>query len=563
MAAYHELSVPSRERTHKVLGPAFAGYELAACRGFFGLFVPCLARNLWQSPIFEQEFYDADNFEICCWPGSEFAWTEAQQRRGTYSLRVKGNGIYLLHEVVADHLVPVDGTRYVDPFSLGRTAEAVSENAHCSWAFTFSLDIRAPMGTLWQLAVHKNDMGKTLVAVKDFSATGFWQRDGVHLHFMVDGPGQYLLSIRRHPDCPAADDFCWYVDGPNIILGKHNAKFVTGDPDRWFLGDQGLRWLGVPQASFSERDWWTHQGGELVYLKDFGFRTVGHQGLGEAPRQHVTSPFALRPGTYHQRQRLRHREFTIQGQFTTDNLFELHQRRQWLIMLMNKFFTDDESPVRMRYQLSSDQGLPIGRELLIDCRYVAGAGGNIASDYGEELSLSFVADSPTIFEEGEVVARALFTDATSEWCITVTNEGDAPSPFYVFISGSGHLKGFENRTSSQRVDVDFVLPGNGYAIFAPNETNHRSKTVWTDNVTGAETGLQQYVEPGGHLPILELVPTLLCRQGYNEICFDFEVGTYLEAEVRVVSRHAFYGVDGASIPNLAMMNSSVREAWAV
>ena len=550
--------------------PALSGYELRAARGFFGMFVPCGARNLWNSPFFDfGQSEVGDLYEICCWPGSTYQYGLCQQRRGDYALEVTGQGVYLPFEVTAEHLLPDENLDPAGCWNLfGLSASNVNsgdEARSCASWFTFSLDLRGPMGSAWQLSVHKNNMGKTLVRSKTVYGTGFWQRDDVNITFPVEEAGLYLLSIRRHPDCPLVDEFTWYIDGPNVFKGQRNSSFVHGEPDAWYQGDNGLSWAGDAHNSDSLRAWDSHQGGELARFKDFGFRVTGHRGLGEAPRQHVTSPYALRPGTYHQRQRYRHREFQIRGQFTTGDVYELHHKRQALMMLHQRLMSEDENPTRMRYQLVSDHGRPMGRELLIDCRIVSGLGGRVASDYGEEIELSYVADSPYIYEERDVVAVANFTTETlaADRLVRITNEGDAPSPFWVFISGEGHLTGIENRTTGQTVEVDWTMPGNGHVIFAPNDTNHQCKAFWLDYATNIKTELMQYVTPGSHLPILELAPTNLCRKGVNEIVLTFADDVPMAVTARIYSRNAFCGVDSASIADLNMLGRVSQDAWAV
>lgn len=514
----------------KVIAPPVAGYELRPERGLFGVFTPTVTTNLIDS----YALLSPDNV-----PSNLHGWNATIYGLTWYPGR-RGLGCLGIGSVDGQHATS-DGVYFVEHLEAGG-------------CYVFSLDLYAPQDHLFEIAIYDDSTAAPL-AKRIVRGTGFWQRDDAWVSYNPEVAGDYRLSVRLIDNgdfnSPRLDrmvsQYLWHIDGLQLERNAfYPSSLVWRNP--WWSGD-----LEMPSAGYREQ--WSHAGGRLFMFKDFGFRVTGFRGLGMYPVQHVTNPYALHPGSYHQRSRLRHREFSIRGSFTTRDFEELCWQRQRLLSTLVKGRTYDENPIVLRYQMVDRFGRACGRELDIVCHYAGGLEGNHMSDAGEDIELTFVSDSPYLFENGENALRYVIknTDVNalgeSNYLLFPTIS-DVPEPIYMEISGSGHLLSIHNASNGQAVTLDYTLPGTGYLrISCEQAYQHIYKVAWVDT-DGTKTDLTNMTHASSHLPIWEMAPMTTTWNGVNAIRFIWKVDddpqVSVDAVIKIFGRLSFSGVDVAS-----------------
>lgn len=454
---------------NKQIVPAPTGYELRPHYGMVGVFVPMKSTN-----EFNWGLLPTIGVDIIAEAGTTLTRQDDTARRWYQSTKIDGAGFHCFYE---------------------------STLAATDW-WSFSFDCLIIKGGIVEITF-TDTLDTVVYASRIFHSTGpYWQRDECYLTGMVP-PGFFRIKARRIDDGAGA----WYVDGLQLERKVWPTSFIQGVRPHWYMGESDQYWEGSPFYSRATRGHLDRSGGRLVRFKDAGLMVTGLIGLGESPVQHVTNPYAILPGTYHQRSRRRQRQFAIQGSFQTRSLVELMERRSTLRQILNVMRDFDDNPLVMRVQMEDDDGKLIGREFDIHCRYISGLEGNVVSDYGEDVRIVFAADDPYVWEPGDWIARGDFVNQSMvEQKARVW--GDAPSPSIIELRGWGRLTRIWNYVSNQWIDCDITLPGNTNQIlrFAPQnayfETSCGLYNILTDALI---TDYAHAVQPVGHLPVFQLM----------------------------------------------------------
>lgn len=481
---------------------ALTGYELGVS---FGVFVPEQTENLWIKGSFDT--LDGLNYREIRSTVSQATQT---RRYGTGSLRVHGHGVRIP--------LPLPTVNF--------------------W-HTVSVDLWAGAGQRFRLSIVSGTGGT--VGERIVVATGYFARDEMYVTAEMRVGTGYFLHVARLED--NADP--WVLDRPQMEPKRYPTSWVSGRQPHWYMGKPGVVWNGTPYASSSTRGWYSRGGGRLLRFADAGFAVTAFSGLGQAPIQHVTNPFAELDGTYHQRQRRRHRQFVIRGNFITDNLGDLLRRRALMGQMFARTRSDDDDPIIMRFQMVGIDDHLVGREFDIVCRYISGLEGRISSDYGEQIDLTFVADDPYIWEPGDWVVTDTLTGSGN---VNIPIEGDVPTPCFIEVQGTGRLRSIHNLINNQTISLDYTLPGAGAGILrlSPNQATWPVQAGLYHPVTDALINdLSANIVPGGHLPIFSLQGTsyTLGLKLTNILQFNFEATPTVNATITVHARPSWSGVD--------------------
>jgi hypothetical protein len=149
----------------------------------------------------------------------------------------------------------------------------------------------------------------------EFRATGFWQ--WVSVLWTETSTSTRRIYITN----AAAQTPVFYLDGLQVEACETGnywpTTYIDGD-QQGLLGAVELPpyyWTGTPHASTSVRSGQTRAGGRVVPLERYGLHVTSAQGLGLAPVQPITTPFAQLDGSQFLDIRKQGRPVTLAGRW--------------------------------------------------------------------------------------------------------------------------------------------------------------------------------------------------------------------------------------------------------
>lgn len=273
-----------------------------------------------------------------------------------------------------------DGVRYS---SLPMTA---GELRACSCQF------RGTAGRRYRFQIENGGGGTNARTV--VTATGSWQEvvwycqtlttDTYYLLVgaMASGTDSFLLDGVQVEKINAGETYSSYIDGDQVGFVANPAAPEYG-------------WNGAPHASTSYRSGQCRAGGMPMSFDLARFIITAIIGLGMAPAQHITSPYAQLDGARYERTRLTERTFNLVGR--ADGRDDAQRARQLALLesWLSRDATAVDQPLRLRFQ-RADGLTPIGAPAQIDAVYTGGLEGNLDTRSGAPVALQFTLYTPYI-----------------------------------------------------------------------------------------------------------------------------------------------------------------------
>jgi len=363
-----------------------SGHELAIDpeRGWFSVVVPEASENLIVNP----QIYLAD---ISQYAGTAIAATDAEQRRGTYSIVSSDDTVY-----------------YNDGFT------TVTDTV-----YTFSADLLGSAGATYYIYFATN-AGVLIGEKKAFISTGHWQRESVT--YPETGGASRRVYIER---TDAAD---FYTDGWQVEAKQYPTTYFDGDKTGSLAGVASYYWTGTEHDSPSVRIAQERNGGRDYNLSDFGIIVSGVVGLRMPPFNYVSTKLA-NGGGFYQQSTLEERQFSLVCTTFSDNGYTgLDYNFQRLEAAINPKRMAVDQKVILRFHRVDPRTGSETKVVDIPCVYLGGLEGSIASEAQERFALNFVMPNPYLIEDGSrgmnlsyadydtnINDIAVYDRATGEW----------------------------------------------------------------------------------------------------------------------------------------------------
>lgn len=364
VATYHPVTHGSRAM-HQLIPDEITGYPFDPVRSWWTVVVPEESENLVQDPSFESgslDYYFDTAFESVAVQQN----TPVGATGGRYVLRLKPdpNGANGSFEWL--------GT----PISAGPYTFSV--DVYCTRpGWTFTINLRIDLSTFRS---------------KSFTVTRTgWQRVEVTGINLASGTG----SVQFHSPATNTGQGFFYLDRLQFEAKKYSTTPFDGDSIGWYdtTPIESYYWRGAPYQSSSVRRANTGTGGRLVHLSEMEFATTTILGLGMGPIQQRRQTIGRGKERYLGAHEIP-RDFTITGVISGENWPDLNRKRDALIELFRIDKTRGREPIILRYQPTTQEGVPYGLPLEIMCAYQEGLGGNITNLYQETLPLQFHSSNP-------------------------------------------------------------------------------------------------------------------------------------------------------------------------
>lgn len=258
-------------------------------------------------------------------------------------------------------------------------------------AYTFSIDILAPDGVPYRIYFGSTG-GTVLGTPTTFSGTGEWQR--VAVTYTESSSASRRLYVAKNS---SSDTQVFYLDGAQAEALAVDTTYIDGDRE-------GCYWLGTVHGSQSVRDGQYRRGGYRIDLQDYSAYLVSQQGTGMPALKTSASPFALRPGSFFQRQVATDRSFTLAFSQAGDGTEEWHYKRQLLLDLIAPDATSGDQTFLLGYDGA-------GARMEITCVYDSGFEIQDGKLDIETSPIRLLAHDPFWYRDGEK-ASALSSNAT-------------------------------------------------------------------------------------------------------------------------------------------------------
>lgn len=255
-----------------------------------------------------------------------------------------------------------------------------------------------------QIRLIDNPAGKQWTAEKQLRSDR-WQR--VSVSGFTSGSDDVRLYVET---ADSVQSVTFYVDGAQLERHPYPTTYCDGDQDECF-------WNVVDHASVSTRNGFTRAGGKWVDLAgckreedDLYFTVVG--GLGAAPIQNHTQPFANAPGSYFQNTKITDRVVTFtfftrapDARRELKSRVKLHQLRQTLFEIVKPDRTRGGEEFLLEYQ---DGDTPI----YFRARYDGGLEGewDVRNYWVETFPLRLIAVSPFLLEDDQEADELSFRE---------------------------------------------------------------------------------------------------------------------------------------------------------
>lgn len=188
----------------------------------------------------------------------------------------------------------------------------------------------------------------------------------------------------------------FYCDGWQFENKDNATTYIDGD-------QPGGTWSGLYHGSASSRDANYRQGGEEVFLDDYGITLdMALAGIGLPPIVNNVSDYALLPGAQWQSTQIKSRLIDLVATAAGTSLAELLQKRQSLIDLFGP--ARGGQPARIGYW-----GADADRPIYCDVRYVQGLQFSNAQGFIEKPAIRLLAVDPYWYADDAETAALNFT----------------------------------------------------------------------------------------------------------------------------------------------------------
>lgn len=334
--------------------------------GQFYIVKPVESTNLVTNPSFERNTtgWTAVN--------SSIARSTTRQNRGIYGLAV----------------TPTSNTTAGVYFGTITTTTSV--------AYTFSIDVYAPTGIPYRI-YFASTSGTVLGTPTEFTGNGEWQR--VAVTYTESSGASRRLYVAKNSSASTED---FYLDGAQAEALAVDTTYIDGDRE-------GCYWLGAVHGSQSVRDGQYRRGGYRIDLEEYGAYLVSQQGTGMPPLRTSATPYALRPGSFFQRQVATDRSFTLAFSQSGDGTAEWHYKRQLLLDLIAPDATSGDQSFLLGYNGA-------GSRMEISCVYDSGFEIQDGKLDIETSPIRLLAHDPFWYRDGEraatIAANATVTSSS-------------------------------------------------------------------------------------------------------------------------------------------------------
>jgi hypothetical protein len=261
--------------------------------------------------------------------------------------------------------------------------------------YGISVKVKGDAGRPYRLAVASN--AGTVIQTQAFTGTGFWQ--WVTLLHTATASATHRIYIAKNGGTQTS---IFYMDGLQLELCAANEYFVTTYIDGDQLGLLGavelppFYWTGTPHASTSVRSGQTRAGGRVIPLSAYGYVVTNVQGLGMAPVQQITTPFAQLDGSQYLDTRKTDRGVTFSGRWLTRTPYDRQRKMAALAADLDRDLIATRQPLTILAE-PLVEGRPIRAPLVIPAlSYVDGLSGSLDGLPTGESIIAFTQYQPRI-----------------------------------------------------------------------------------------------------------------------------------------------------------------------
>jgi len=361
---------------HVILPNEETGYQLDDNGTFWHIIVPEASDNLIMNPSFENGNF---GYTFSGWHTTDVQSTRFFFGENAFALRPNQGG-----------------TGYLN-YLLQGTDLALTSDLVTGQYYTWSIYLYNTEGRPFSLQVRDN-LGAVLTQKEFIPERNGWAR--YWLTFKL-GATAYQLTLKLVQTAPLSNTDNWlYTDGWQLERKAYPTTYFDGsfqsyqeDPNPY-----AYAWRGIAHGSRSTRAATTPNGGRLIPLSDWGFKTTGHQGLGLIsvgvekyginPLDDLLKGFNPEPRT-----------FILNGRVYGKDYKHLTDQRGAMIDALRPLLTGPALQRTLVYQPVGPTGIPYGKPISIGCTLTDGLSGAITNLYMETLSLTFQATDPRWYED--------------------------------------------------------------------------------------------------------------------------------------------------------------------
>jgi len=404
----------------------------------------------------------------------------------------------------------------------------------------FQLDVVALQGGGFGGPNGGTPIPKTLCTSETFYGSGCCQR--VCCCFDVTNPSEsVLIEFQITRTDGVVNPQPWYVSAWTLTETK-NCNPVTFFDGYGFLdwggADYGditnpefnptYQWDGLAFGSSSTKGRWTRSAGELVNLKDCGFRMTGWSGLGMPLPRNIRQGYAKIDGSYGVGRVYDEHDFSLTGRIMPlcDSCNDQHSidcARAKLIELIADCSSKFREPLIIRYQPQDECGRPCGCPVEIVATYEGGLEGLVDNCIGEDVEIRFNMATPCVRSAARTGIIGIIAinensmqqnpDGTWLACYTPAycNNGSKPTPFTWVFSGSSDgtgsfcVQSIVNEDTGDIVAFDPPVDVVGNQQVAVNTSQENPFALHYDFDTGVVTDLSDRLAECSNLSGMELV----------------------------------------------------------
>ena len=261
--------------------------------------------------------------------------------------------------------------------------------------YGISVKVKGDAGRPYRVAVASN--AGTVLQTQTLTGTGFWQ--WVTLLHTATASATHRIYIAKNGGTQTS---IFYMDGLQLELCAANEYFVTTYIDGDQLGLLGavelppFYWTGTPHASTSVRSGQTRAGGRVIPLSNYGYVVTNVQGLGMAPVQQITTPFAQLDGSQYLDTRKTDRGVTFSGRWLTRTPYDRQRKMAALMADLDRDLIATRQPLTILAE-PLVESKPIRAPLFIPAlSYVDGLSGSLDGLPTGESIIAFTQYQPRI-----------------------------------------------------------------------------------------------------------------------------------------------------------------------
>ncbi len=272
--------------------------------------------------------------------------------------------------------------------------------------YTFSVDVWATPHV--QMRLQLTDGVTGVLGEATFVGSGAWQR--VILTTRTATATACNVKVMKNNALTTLD---FYVDSAVLEQKSFPTTYCDGD-------QPGCIWTGILHGSVSTRDASAAEGGRVRNFREFKFTAAAVIGAGAPAHSNIIDAYALVGGGNYQRSITPPHSFSIVGRFECETTIDLKRQRQALHDAIKPRRTPQPQLMHLIHQ-PTDNGQPVGREIVIPCVYKSGLEGNHSVNVGESVALEFDVVDPyavgRALDEGAVVLAGTQTLLYTDHCM--------------------------------------------------------------------------------------------------------------------------------------------------